>query len=79
MHAVWSLRETSFNPDRGSGSGEYGFGARVESPIGNARLQILDPGTAFCQFLHDIIFCFQSDSIVLSFSSRTVFLGADVV
>ena len=31
------------------------------------------------QFLHDIIFCFESDSIVVFFSSRTGFLRADVV
>ena len=31
------------------------------------------------QFLYDIIFCFESDSIVVSFSSRTGFLGADVI
>ena len=31
--AVWSSRETTLNPDRGSGSSESGFSARVESHI----------------------------------------------
>ena len=33
----------------------------------------------YVQFLHHIIFCFEPDSVVVSFSSRTGFFGADVV
>ena len=33
LHAVWSSRNTTMNPDQGSESSESGFSARVESPI----------------------------------------------
>ena len=33
LRAVWSSRATTLNPDRGSGSSESVFSARVESPI----------------------------------------------
>ena len=32
LRAVWSSRETTMNPDQGSGSSESGFSALVESP-----------------------------------------------
>ena len=42
LRAVWSSRETTLNPDRGSGSSVPGFSARVESPNKtNILLQLL--------------------------------------
>ena len=53
------------------------YNAGTQCDVANTGCVI--QGLDSVQFLHDIFFCFESDSIVVSLSSRTGFLGADVV